>query len=252
MWWTVSRTISFTVLTMKNHPDDLIPAALKVDDGQGVRLWRYRWTAGNLSDLREVVYFATVYFNGGGQPTNTYYSRADFNEVAGLHYQTTASTSGDGFGVNPGETGLGPATPDNWFPRFQNQFDHDLVAAYAFGSGTQWTDIASAPTDGSAPVALDPANQDWVNQFENFNPSRRVINYLALAEMDDTPFVDLTLRLDGRYGVFLDDEEAQIVLRSHRGRLAHMAAVTTETAPQPNPTLLMWEDLFFGGKPQLY
>lgn len=219
-----------------------IPASLKTDDAMGVRLWRYRSLAGPVADAREITYFLTVYWHSGGQQVNTWYSRAAFNESGG-YFQRNRHTLGDAFGLDQGDVPVGFVTPDNWFPRFQNIWDHNMVAHAKFG--LDWTDIADTPLNGDTPTAHDPANQDWVDRYQNYAYGSRIINYLDMnSQLSATP-LDTAALIWSRYGIELTLENNTLMPRAEANRNAHF--ITWPVGGATGGYLMSWEDLYFGG-----
>ena len=220
--------------------DPAIPDELEVDDGLGVRLWRYRKLVGTVSDARELVYFLPVFWPMGGNNINSWYSRAEFNENVG-NFTRNANTSGDEYGLDAGQVGVGLQTPDNWFPHFRDEPDHDVVAQYAFG--LDWADIATTPYDGSAPIAHDSADQPWVDAYENFGDQRRVVNHVDLATNLLPHAAGIDTLLSGRYDIDLSLLDNRLILRREAQRNPHAAIYAVDT----DGYLLSWEDFYATG-----
>lgn len=218
------------------NPAD-IPDEVEGLDDRGVDYWKYRWYQGDVSGGREFVFFLVVYYGSGGSSVNTYFSKTGFNPdnppgTPGV----VASTTGDDFG---GWTGK-----NNWFPTYRNMDHHKELVQAVFGV-SNWTDIATAPTDGSSPVAVDPANQAWVDEWENWRQDRRIIQYRGLADWFDESAVDANQVINGRYGINMALEGDSSAIRAINDNMAHLMV----GAPQEdeNAWLLGWEDLFGGG-----
>lgn len=230
-----------------NPGSNLIPDTVKGQDKEGVDFWRYRWYESDISGGRELLFFMVVFYGSGGQSINVYYSKASLNpDSVGSPNRngSGADEDGDNFGVRVPSDAKGPLTPNNWWPRFQNSYDHDRVAACAFGAGVEWSDIATEPTDGSAPVAHDSKNQVWVDKYGNWDPKRRIIAYRALGTWLNTAG-PAEARVYGRYGIDLDGEPESAIIRAIDGRMNHLM-VGAPTADE-NAWLLGWEDLYGGG-----
>jgi len=226
--------------------DAAVPDLVKGDDQEGRALWRYRWYESDISGGREMAFFMVVFYGSGGQGVNTYFSKSGFNpdNVGSPNPSGGANSSGDHYGVaRPGDA-LGTVTPNNWWPRYQNEGDHDRVAAAAFGDGTDWSDIVQMPYTGGAPQAIDPDNQAWVDRYENYNPLRRVIAYRALEDWLNTAGT-AEARIQGRYDIDLDLEGESAIIRAINGRMNHL--MVGAPSSDPNAWLLGWEDLFGGG-----
>lgn len=235
----------YLIYGTSNINSDAIPSELKNNDGsakkdpQGVEMWRYRWYQDDVSGAREMVFFLVVFYGSGGSNVNTYYSKSAYNpdDPPGTPGRNGA-TSGDAYGDWTSRS--------NWFPVYRNRSEHDALANAVFGGGVdEWSDIATEPTDGSMPVAHNSANQEWVDQWENWSTNRRVIQYRALRDWFSGTSVDANTVINGRYGINMALENDSSVIRAINGRMAHlMVGAPRETK---NAWLLGWEDLFGGG-----
>ncbi|CAM2005899.1 DUF4114 domain-containing protein [Acanthopleuribacter pedis] len=229
-----------------NSPN--IPDALKNSDGtartapNGHEYWRFRWYESNISGARELVFFLVVFYNGGYNTNednvNTYYSKSAFNPdpYDPGNADRSGNTSGDNFG------GSGR---DNWYPNFQDMGDHNRLTRAVFGAGTNWTDIATAPTDGSAPVAHNTDNQAWVDMYNNWQPDRRILQYRALRDWFSGTSVDANNIINGRYTIDMDAENDSSIIRAINGRMVHLMVGAPESSR--DAWLLGWEDLYSGG-----
>lgn len=213
---TTDANPDYLLYQTDNPLSPAIPSALKEEDARGVALWRYRRMGATISSAREIVLFATVYYpmrNGGS--VNVLYSKAAFNADVRTSSGLTpnGATSGDGWGG---------CDIDNWFPRYQNQSDHDRIATCQFGEHTMWNDIATFPVNGlDRPRAHDLANQAWVDQWANLTLGDMVINTISLAEWMDRTTVNAAAVIAGRYGVDLASLPQQIRIRYVEGRATH-------------------------------
>lgn len=221
-----------------------IPDSLKNPDGtartapNGQPYWRFRWYQSNISGARELVFFLVVFYPSGGDDVNTYYSKSTFNRDP--YDPNNANRSGNTTGDNFGGSGR-----DNWYPSFQNMSDHDELAAARFGAGTRWTDIATAPTDGSAPVAVNGTPQEWVDEWSNWQASRRILQYRALRDWFSGTSVDANSIINGRYTIDMSAENDSSVIRAINGRMVHLMVGAPESSR--DAWLLGWEDLYSGG-----
>ncbi len=253
--------LDYNLYGSNNFNDSTAPDLVRNPDGtpktapNGQEYWRFRWYQSNVSGARELVFFLTVFYNGGvntnNDNVNTYYSKSSFNpdtvRMNNIH-PTSEKTTGDAYG----ETGF-----NNWYPYYpynspppSRANDHDQLAAARFGAGTVWTDIATSPGGGSAPVAVNPANQAWVDEWANLEQSRVILQYRALrdwfdeANFDD-PTVDANDIIDGRYGIDMNAENDSSLIRAINGRMVHLMVGAPEGSQ--DAWLLGWEDLFGGG-----
>ncbi len=226
--------------------DPAVPNLVDDQDPEGRDFWRYRWYESDISGGREMVFFMVVFWGSGGQSVNTYYSKAGFNPdaVGNPNPGGGANSTGDHFGVDLPTDAVGTLTPNNWWPRYQNEGDHNRVAACAFGDGISWSDIVQMPYTGGAPQAIDPDNQAWVDRYENYNPLRRIIAYRALEDWLNTAGTAED-RIRGRYDIDLDLEGENAIIRAINGRMNHL--MVGAPSSDPNAWLLGWEDLFGGG-----
>ncbi|QTD52080.1 DUF4114 domain-containing protein [Sulfidibacter corallicola] len=224
------------------HPN--VPEILKNDDGtpkttgapRNEQYWQFRWYQSNVSGAREMVFFLVVFYPSGPSQVNTYYSKSAFNNDDFNVFNTAPNspgTNGDAFG--------GAASLNDWYPRFQHTSDHNLLARRVFGSGTDWGDIATSPTDGSAPVAHNSANQEWVDMWANWQNSRRILQYRSLRDWFSGTSVDANNVINGRYGLDMSQENDSSLIRAINGKMAHLMV----GAPQSSRDawLLGWEDL---------
>ncbi len=220
-----------------------IPASLLADDPEGERFWKYRWYESDISGGRELCFFLTVFYPSGNRNVNTYYSKSGFNPDPGAgSYGVNGSTKGDKYGYN--NPPLGAPTSDNWFPGYRHNGQHNAVAQYAWG--LNWDEIATQPTDGSYPVALSghEAKQPWIDKWQNYAPSNMVINYIALKNWLDTAG-GFNSKIQNRYGIDLNTETDNYIIRKINGKMAHM--MVGAPATEEEAWLLGWEDLFNGG-----
>lgn len=229
----------------------LIPETLKNNDGTALldarneEMWRYRWYRSNVSGVREMVFFLTVFWGSGGSNVNTYYSKTGYNLDTPPNNNRNGATTGDNYG---GWTGR-----QNWFPEFRNRSEHDELVDNVFGSGNgtlEWEDVATWPADqtvgptikASAPAG---ATQEWVDQWENLTSTRRVIQYRALSDWFNGTAVDANDLINGRYDINMSLEGDSSVIRAVNGNMSHlMVGAPTD---QKTAWLVGWEDLFRGG-----
>ncbi|WP_422091044.1 HYR domain-containing protein [Tenacibaculum ovolyticum] len=216
-----------------------IPKAILGVDGVGVDYYKYRWFDDLVvSPNRELVFFNTVFWSNGGSQVNTFYSKTAFNpDVIRTSYSHSGgNTTGDNYG---GGTRL------NWFPDFQNTVDHNTLAANVFGAGTTWAMIANAPIDGSPVIALSPANQTWVDTYENWTESRKVVQYRAVNDWFASTAANIDNVVNARYSYDLTTDTQNLIIRAKNGRTPHFMVMSPTT--DPNSFVLGIEDLFGGG-----
>lgn len=233
IYGSADANVDYDIYGTTDPGSGLIPdEAIGVDD-RGVNLWQYRWFQGTVAGGREFCFFLTVFYGSGGSHVNTYYSKSGFNldNPPGTPGRNVATT-GDDYG------GSGLA---NWFPVYRNQADHDYLVQQVFGV-PNWTDIA---TWESNPVALDPDNQEWVDQWENITPDRKVIQYRGLSDWFHESTVNANEVINGRYDIDMALEGDSSIIRAINGNMAHLMV----GAPREDEEawLLGWEDLFGGG-----
>ena len=227
---------------------DAIPDALKNADGtaktddRGEELWRYRWYESNISGAREMVFYLVVFWGSGGSRVNTYYSKSDFNQDAAPSTPApNGATTGDAYGG---------WTSDNWFPTYRNSGDHDRLAAGVWDLTLLWTQIATAPLDGTSPLRLalptDPdVTQEWIDEWENWDDERRIIQYRALSDWFSESGVDEEAVINERYGIDMSAEDDSSLIRATNGNMVHlMIGAPSDTK---DAWLLGWEDLYGGG-----
>ncbi len=213
-----------------------IPQSILGTDLVGESYYKYRWFDDIVvSPEREVVFFTNVYWGSGGSRANTYYSKVTFNpDTPYTNLTNNGSTSGDNYGSSG---------KNNWFPRLQNTSDHDDLAAGKFGAGTTWAAIATAPTDGSSPVAHSSVNQDWVDTYGNWQESRQVVQYINVSEWLDVAG-NAETTINNRYGYDISTDTGDIIIRADNGKMAHLMVVSPDG--DPNSYVIGIEDLFRG------
>lgn len=209
---TPDGNLDYLIYGTEEPSSPAIPTALKTQDDNGVRRFRYRRIGAPASNLREIVLFASVYHPSFGNVVNTYYSKTALNpELRNLSSRPIGSTHGDNYGNGAG-------CFQNWFPAFGNLGDHDRMAACHFGPGVTWHDIADFNGDGTQMTAHDPAHQDWVDQWQNFIQENRVFNYLNVTNWTENTILDAAGLLAGRYGIDVTAVDQSQVVRVEAGR----------------------------------
>lgn len=232
-----------TDITSDNIPDELKNAdgSAKLDK-RGEELFRYRWYESNISGARELVFFLVVFYGSGSSNVNTYYSKSAFNKDPAPGTPTpNGATTGDAYGGT---------NRTNWFPTFRNKDDHDYVASRVWDNTYYWSQIATSPTDGSSPrrkfFPSDPdVTQDWIDEWENWDDERRVIQFRALADWFDESGVDEEEVIYERYGIDMSAENDSALIRASNGNMVHMMIGAPQTTK--DAWLLGWEDLYNGG-----
>lgn len=212
IYGTADGQVDYDIYGTSDPNSPKIPTEVFGTDPQGVDYFRYRWFENQINKDREIVFFVITYWNSSGSSTNTYYSKPELNQLP--PWTTTnrnGRTSGDDFGGWVGQ--------NDWYPNFQSTSEHDALAAGVFGAGTTWSMIASSPTDGSSPVALLPANQPWVDLYENWREDRKILQYLALGDMFDFA-AGANARFLGRYGIDLSADNQNIIIRAQNSKTA--------------------------------
>ncbi len=221
-------------------------------DARGQEMYKYRWYQSSISGARELVFWLAVFYGSGSNYVNTYYSKSRFNpDAPPTSPNRNTATNGDQFGKLSATVTGTPAT--NWYPNRASTSEHNtLVTAIFGGSVTQWTDIASIPGSGASPVlntgaALKDsrATQEWVDEWENFTTSRRILQYRALADwFSETPLQANTI-INGRYSIDMSAEGDSSIIRAFNNKMVHLMV----GAPQSTKDawLLGWEDLYNGG-----
>ncbi|MCB1050447.1 MAG: DUF4114 domain-containing protein [Acidobacteria bacterium] len=242
IYGSADANVDYDIYGTNNNSSPLIPAELKANDKRGVKYWKYRWYQGNVSGGREFVFFLVVFYPSGSSNVNTYFSKSGFNpDTPPSTPNPNGATTGDYFGDTKAAAAFTGQT--NWYPRFNNTSDHNLIAAKHFGGAiTTWAQIASV---GANPVAINPANQEWVDRWENFTSSRRIVQYRGLADWFNATPVDANTIINGRYGIDMSGEGDSSIIRAINGNMAHL--MVGAPAVEPEAWLLGWEDLFGGG-----
>ncbi len=239
---TTNAQPDYLIYGTSDIDDDRIPSELKNEDGsaridpRGQEYWRYRWYTSDVSGSREMVFFLVVFYPSGGSNVNTYYSKSGFNlDTPPSNPGRNGATSGDAFGTT---------NYNNWFPGRRDLDDHNLMTQAVFGE--DWYDIVNVPPNNfTTPTAINPANQAWVDEWENWNQNRRVIQYRALADWFSGTAVDANDIINGRYSINMASENDSSIIRAIGGRMAHLMVGAPEESQ--NAWLLGWEDLFGGG-----
>ena len=226
----------------------LIPDEVKGLDPEGVPYWKYRWYESDISGGRELCFFLTVFYGSGGRSVNTYFSKTAWNPDPGATNKPTSK--GVKYGLpDPALYGapMGVQTPDNWYPTYRSEADHNRVAQYAWG--LNWGDIATMPTDGSSPIAIagHGDKQAWIDMWQNYAPANWVINYIGLGRwLDSTGGANLAEgKILSRYGIDISLETDNSIIRKSNGNMNHMMVGAPEA--ETDAWLLGWEDLFSGG-----
>lgn len=253
-----------------NDPNsNAIPPVLTESDGNGGRrfvtddlgqeMYRYRWYESNISGTRELVFFLTVFYRQDGHDVHTFYSKSAFNpDIAPYEPEHSATTTGDQYGRNDAE--LSGDRASNWFPNIYKHWEaasladmNDLAVRVWGGAVTRWEDVATLPPYGRGAPQLQTgdaqkavgATQEWVDQWENLNFPRRVIQYRALADWFNNTPVDANTIINGRYHIDMSLEGDSSLIRAYNSHMVHlMVGAPTSTE---NAWLLGWEDLFYGG-----
>ncbi len=239
----IDGNVDYLIYGTSNPASQLIPFALKnpdgtfATDGNSQELYKYRYIGPVVSSSREIVFCLTVYWNSGGSRVNTYYSRGDFNpDVAPSIPTLNGATTGDDFGETTG------GVSNNWFPGYRNTSNHDtLASAYTSGSITTWTGIATAPTDGTSPVAVSPGDQSWVDLWENWRTDRRILQYMGINSWLDSSPANAEQVILNRYGVDLDASSDNVLVRTDT---TPNHFVLAEPSGSNGLTVLGVEDLF--------
>ncbi len=231
----------YPIYTTMNASSPAIPTVLKEHDARGVQRFWYSRVGAPAANTREIVMFVTVFYPSYGNTVNTYYSKTPFNEALRFPNQSTNNaTSGDRYGG-------GNCSRLNWFPSYRNSGDHNRVAACAFGNNATWSDIATVPTnDSERPIAHDPANQDWVDQWQNWNLQTRVYNYFNLNDWLRRTGINAAQVVEERYGIDLVAYDWSKVVRAEAGRAPHFISWEVEGIRNNQPfhgTLIGLEDL---------
>ncbi len=222
----------YNIYNTTNPASTLIPNEAKFTDNRGRPAWRYRWYEGNVSGGREYVFFLVVFYPSGSSNVNVYYSKSGFNQ----------DTYDGHTGLAPDGDAYGGSSFTNWMPRHQNVGDHNLLAQDVFG--LDWNQVVDT-TQGTPPVAFNAANQDWVDKWENYTTSRRVVQYRSLSNWFNATPVDANTIINGRYNIDMSAETSGGLVRVINGNMAHMLVGAPEGDPEA--WLLGWEDLFGGG-----
>ena len=81
--------------------------------------------------------------------------------------------------------------------------------------------IATAPTGGGSPVAVLAANQPWVDQYENWTPDRKIVQFRAAADWIGGNPANLHTVIPNRYGydLTLDGQNILVRLRMDEWRI---------------------------------
>lgn len=214
--------LDYPIYTTMDANSPAVPTALKEADPRGVPRFWYSRIGAPAANTREVVMFLTVFYPSFGNTVNTYYSKTAFNEALRYPNQSTNNaTTGDAFGG-------GSCNRLNWFPAYRNTSDHNRVAACAFGNNATWSDIATIPAPYERPLAHDPVNQDWVDQWQNWHQATRVYNYFNLGDWLRNTNVDAAQLVFERYGVDLAADAWSQVVRAVDDRAPHFVTWDVE------------------------
>ncbi len=235
---STDNQVDYNIYGTTDNQSTLIPQTILGTDSDGEEFYKYRWFDEIVVNPdRELVIFASVFWSSGGSGVNTYYSKTEFNPDSASSSPTrNGATTGDNFGGS---------SISNWFPQFQNGSDHDRLVADVFGTGTTWAMIASSPTDGSSPVAINPVNQAWVDIYENWTPATRIIQYRAVADWFSSTAADVNTAINNRYGYDLATDSQNVIIRAKEGIQPHFMVVSP--TGDPNSFIIGVEDLFGGG-----
>lgn len=236
---STNAQVDYDIYGTTNDSSTLIPQEILGQDVQAEDYFTYRWfDADHINEAREMVFFVATFWSSGGSTVNTYYSKTAFNPDDAPNNPTrNGATTGDDFG---GWTGKA-----DWFPLFQHTGDHNQLAAAVFGAGTNWTDIATAPTNGTSPVAVNPADQAWVDKYENWTPDRKIIQYRAVSDWLSTTVVNANSVIQGRYGYDLSMDGQSVIIRAVEGKTPHFMIAVPDG--DPDNMIIGMEDLYRGG-----
>lgn len=221
-------------------PEDLNDDTHKLDP-RGQEFYKYRWYRSNISGAREIVFFLVVFHGSGGSNVNTYYSKSAFNpDTPRSAPYRNGNTSGDRFG--------GWNSRYNWFPRYNNIYEHNSMTQSLYGR--DWHEVVeSNPTTGElVPTSLGATlgvTREWIDKWENVTFSRRIIQYRALRDWFSGSPIAADEIINGRYGIDMSVEGDSSVIRAINGRYAHL--MVGAPARTKDAWLLGWEDLFQGG-----
>ncbi len=229
-----NNQVDYNIYGTSDPNSPKIPTEVFGTDMEGLDYFRYRWFENQINEKREIVFFVTTYWNSGGSATNTFYSIPELNQM-GPPFSTNrnGATTGDEFGGWVGQ--------NDWYPHFQNTSDHDALAAGVFGAGTTWAMIASAPTNGTSPVAINPANQPWVDLYENWREDRQIIQYSAVSDILNNAPTGTTARFLARYGYDITTDNQNIIIRAGNGK--NPAFLISEMEGDTNSYFIGVEDI---------
>ncbi|WP_064965719.1 T9SS type B sorting domain-containing protein [Tenacibaculum ovolyticum] len=236
---SVNNEVDYNIYDTTDAQSLNIPKAILGTDAVGIDYFKYRWFDDIIvSPNRELVFFNSVFWSVGGSQVNTFYSKTAFNpDATRTNYSHSGgATTGDNFG---GGTKL------NWFPDFQNTADHNTLAADVFGAGTTWAMIANSPTDGSPVVALSLANQTWVDTYENWTESTKIVQYRAVNDWFAATAATINNAFNARYSYDLTTDVRNIIIRAKNDRTPHFMVISPTT--DPNSFIIGVEDLYGGG-----
>jgi len=234
----INAEIDYDIYGTSNPLSVAIPQPVYGIDAFGTDYFKYRWFDNLVIDPnRNIIFFSTVFWTSGGSDVNTFYAKTEFNaDTPPTNPTVNAETTGDNFGGG---------TMMDWFPAFQDTADHDLLAADVFGAGMTWAMIATAPTGGASPVAVNPANQPWVDLYENWTPDTKILQYRAVADWIGGNPANLHTVIPNRYGYDLTLDGQHVIVRAKGGKMAHMMVVQPQG--DPNSFLIGVEDISGGG-----
>ncbi|MDY8134625.1 HYR domain-containing protein [Aquimarina sp. 2201CG5-10] len=232
---STNNQIDYNIYNTTNNQSTSIPQAILGTDAGGEDYYKYRWFDDVIvSPNRELVFFSTVFWAAGSSRVNTYYSKTEFNpDVITFSPSPGFSTTGDNYGGG---------TTSNWYPRFQHTADHDALVADVFGAGTTWAMIATAPTDGTSPIATNPANQAWVDLYENWATDTRIFQYIAVTDWLASNNPDAYAIINQRYSHDLTSDGRHIIIRAKENKSPHLMVISPPG--DPNSFIVGVEDIF--------
>ncbi len=234
----INGQVDYNIYDTTDSQSTKIPQAILGTDLVGEDFYKYRWFDDIVvSPNRELVFFTSVFWNSGGSSVNTYYSKTGFNsDNVSSFVNRNGSTTGDNFGGS---------SQSNWYPDYRSTEDHDLIAPFAPMPGANWAAIASSPVDGTSPIAINPANQAWVDMHENWTESRRIVQYRAVNDWFSGTASDVNTLINNRYTYDITGNSQNVIVRAKEGKMAHLMVISPDE--DPNSFIIGLEDLFGGG-----